>query len=130
MASVRKEIEINAPAAAVWDAIRDVGTAHVRLFPGVLADVVLEDDVRTATFANGLVVREPIVSVDDAQMRFAWAAVGGRATHYNASLQVYATGDRSSRVVWIADFLPNEIGGTIDGLMTAGSAVMKAALER
>jgi carbon monoxide dehydrogenase subunit G len=130
VASIRKEIEINAPVAAVWDAVRDVGAAHERLFPGVLSDCRLEGDVRIATFANGLVVREPIVSIHDAQMRFAWAVVGGSATHYNASLQVYATGDRTSRVVWVADFLPNDIAGTIDGLMNAGSAAMKAALER
>jgi hypothetical protein len=45
-----------------------------------------------------------------------------------ASLQVFANGS-GSRVVWIADFLPNDIAGTIDGLMNAGSAAMKAALE-
>ncbi|HTV93323.1 MAG TPA: SRPBCC family protein, partial [Verrucomicrobiae bacterium] len=115
---------------AAWDAIRDVGAAHVRLFPGVLSGVTLEGEVRIVTFANGLVVREPIVSIDDAAKRFAWAAVGGRATHYNASLQVTANAGGGSRIVWIADFLPNEIADSIDGLMQAGSAAMKAALER
>jgi carbon monoxide dehydrogenase subunit G len=129
VASIRKEITLDRSAADVWEAIRDVGAAHTRLFPGVLSEAHLEGDVRVVTFANGLVVREPIVSVDDEQMRFAWAAVGGRATHYNASLQVFADGS-GSRVVWIADFLPNEIAETIDGLMNAGSAAMTAALDR
>ncbi len=129
MASIRKEIILDRSAADVWEVIRDVGAAHTRLFPGVLSESRLEGDVRVATFANGLTVREPIVSIDDEQMRFAWAAVGGRATHYNASLQVFANGS-GSRVVWIGDFLPNELAGTIDGLMTAGSAAMKAALDR
>jgi hypothetical protein len=129
VASIRKEITLDRSAADVWEAIRDVGAAHIRLFPGVLNEAHLEGDVRVATFVNGLIVREPIVSIDDEQMRFAWAAVGGRATHYNASLQVYANGS-GSRVVWIADFLPNEIAETIDGLMNAGSAAMTAALDR
>ncbi len=130
MASICKEFQVDRPPNEVWDAIRDVGAAHVRLFPGILTDVRLEGDVRVVTFANGLVVREPIVSVDDEQMRFAWAAVGGRATHYNASLQVFANGDGGSRIVWIVDVLPNEIAGTIGGLMNGGSAAMKATLER
>jgi len=128
VASIRKEIDVDASPAVVWAAIRDVGAAHIRLFPGILSDVKLEADVRIATFANGLIVREPIVSIDDAAKRFAWAAVGGRATHYGASLQVFPRGT-GSRVVWIADFLPNEIAESIEGLMNAGSAAMKAALE-
>ncbi|MGC2129205.1 MAG: SRPBCC family protein [Candidatus Aquilonibacter sp.] len=130
MASIRKEIDVDVVPAKAWDAIRDVGAAHTRLFPGALSDCRLEGDVRVVTFSNGMVVREPIVSVDDGQMRFAWTAVGGRATHYNASLQVFANGDGGSRVVWIVDVLPNEIAGAIEGIMTGGSAAMKATLER
>ncbi len=130
MASICKEIDVDVTPAAAWDAIRDVGAAHVRLFPGVLSDCRLEHGVRSATFANGFVVREPIVSVDDATMRFTWAATGGRATHYNASLQVFANTGGGSRIVWIAEFLPNDLAESIAGLMNAGSAAMKAALER
>jgi carbon monoxide dehydrogenase subunit G len=130
LASIRKQIEVDVAPAKAWDAIRDVGAAHTRLFPGALSDCRLEGDVRVVTFANGLVVREPIVSVDDEQMRFAWTAVGGRATHYNASLQVFANADGSSRVVWLVDVLPNEIAGTVEGLMIGGTAAMKATLER
>jgi carbon monoxide dehydrogenase subunit G len=130
VASIRKEIEVDVAPAKAWDAIRDVGTAHTRLFPGALIDCYLEGDVRVVTFANGTVVREPIVSVDDQEMRFAWTAVGGRAMHYNASLQVFANGNGGSRIVWIVDVLPNEIAGAIEGIMNGGSAAMKATLER
>jgi hypothetical protein len=34
MASVRKEILVDAGADAVWDAIRDFGAAHERVVPG------------------------------------------------------------------------------------------------
>lgn len=130
MASIRKEIDVDVAPAKVWDAVRDVGAAHTRLFPGALSDCRLEGDVRIVTFANGMVVREPIVSVDDQEMRFAWTAVGGRATHYNASLQVFANAGGGSRVVWIVDVLPNEIAGAIEGIMNGGGAAMKATLER
>ena len=130
MASIRKEIDVDVAPAKAWDAIRDVGAAHTRLFPGALSDCRLEDDVRVVTFANGTVVREPIVSIDDQEMRFVWTAVGGRAMHYNASLQVFANADGGSRIVWTVDVLPNEIAGAIEGIMTGGSATMKATLER
>jgi len=130
VASIRKEIEVDVAPAKAWDAIRDVGAAHTRLFPGALTDCRLEDGVRTVTFGNGLIVREPIVSVDDEQMRFAWAAVGGRATHYNASLQVFANAGGTSRVVWIVDVLPNEIAAAVEENMNGGLAVMKKTLER
>ncbi|TMG96892.1 MAG: SRPBCC family protein, partial [Betaproteobacteria bacterium] len=38
MASIHKEIVIDAPARDVWDAVRDVGAVHRRLVPGVLTD--------------------------------------------------------------------------------------------
>ena len=129
MASILKHIEIDAPPARVWDAIRDVGAAHRRLFPGVLTDVRMDGDARIVTFANGLEVREAIVDIDDEAMRFAYAASGGRTTHHNASFQVFGNGSGGSRVVWIVDLLPNDLTGSIDALMNAGAAAMKAALE-
>jgi hypothetical protein len=55
--------------------------------------------------------------------------VGGRLTHHNASLQVFADGEGRSRVVWIADLLPNELAGAIAGMIEQGMAVMKKTLE-
>ena len=43
--------------------------------------------------------------------RLGWSVVGGRLTHHNASLQVFADGEGRSRVVWIADLLPNDLAG-------------------
>ena len=130
MASIRKEIVVTAPVEDVWAAIRDVGAPHKRLAPGFLVDTRLEGDARVVTFANGLVVRERIVDVDDAARRLCWAVVGSpRLTHHNASLQVFAEGGGRSRVVWIADLLPDEIAGDIRGLIEQGMTVMKKTLE-
>ena len=131
MASIRKEFVVGAPVEDVWAAIRDVGAPHKRLAPGFLVDTRLEGDARVVTFANGLVVRERIVDVDDAARRLCWAVVGSpRLTHHNASLQVFAEGGDRSRVVWIADLLPDEIAGDIRGLIEQAMAVMKQTLER
>jgi hypothetical protein len=129
MASITQEVLVNARPEDVWAVVRDVGAAHVRLFPGILTDCYMDGDARVVTFANGMVARELIVDVDDLQRRFVYASVGGRASHHNASLQVFADGENGSRVVWITDLLPNEIAPSIRDLVERGSTIMKQTLE-
>ncbi len=129
MASIHKEILIKACPDDVWAAIRDVGAVHERLTPGVLVAARLDGDARVVTFANGAVVRELIVDIDEKARRFAYAAVGGRTTHHNASMQVFAEGEDHSRLVWITDLLPNEVAAVISELVEQGASVMKQTLE-
>lgn len=128
MASIREEIVTTARAYKVWDAVRDVGALHTRLVPGFVVDTRLEDGVRVVTFGNGMTVREPIVDVDDRLRRLVWSAIGGAITHYNASVQVFEEG-KGSRVVWIADLLPNEAAGRIAAMIKQGIEVMKRTLD-
>jgi carbon monoxide dehydrogenase subunit G len=128
MASIRQEIAVAADPAAVWDAIRDVGAVNTRLAPGFVVDTRLEGDSRVVSFGNGLVARERIVTVDEPARRLVWSVVEGRPTHYNASLQVFAEG-KGSRLVWIADLLPNELEAPIAAMIAQGMAAMKQKLE-
>jgi hypothetical protein len=59
-----------------------------------------------------------------------WSAEGQLTKHYNASVQAVARDDGTTRVVWIADFLPDSAAGAIGGAMDAGMAVMKPTLDR
>jgi carbon monoxide dehydrogenase subunit G len=127
MASVRKEIVTTAQPHAVWDAIRDIGALHTRLVPGFVVDTRLEPGARIVTFANGMVIKEPIVTIDDEARRLVWTAEGGALTHYNASVQVFADG-AGSRVVWIADFLPDQAANMVGPMVEQGMAAMKKAL--
>jgi len=128
MASIREEIFTTARADEVWDAIRDVGALHTRLVPGFVVDTRLEGSVRVVTFGNGMTVREPIVDLDDRARRLVWSATGGVTTHYNASVQVFEEGN-GSRVVWIADLLPNEAAARVRAMMRQGMEVMKRTLD-
>jgi hypothetical protein len=130
MATVGKEILTRARPAGAWDAIRDIGALHTRLVPGFVTDTKLEPGVRIVTFGNGMIVREPIVTIDDAAMRLVWTVEGGRTTHYNGSAQVFAEPDGTARVVWTVDFLPDSVSGVLDGMISAGAAAMKKALDR
>jgi len=129
MASIRKEMVIEASPSHVWSALRDVGALHRRLAPGFVVDCQLEGDTRTVTFANGMVARERIVDIDETDRRLVWTVVEGRFTHHNASAQVFADGG-NSRFVWIADLLPGELAATVDAMMEQGMGAIKKALER
>jgi len=128
MATLHKEIVVAAPVDLVWDAIRDVGALHTRLVPGFVVDTKLDGEVRVVTFGNGMTAREPIVSIDDARRRLAWAVVGGRATHYNAVMQV-AADPAGARVVWTIDLLPGELAPAIGGMQDQGLAKLRETLE-
>jgi len=129
MASVHREIVVARPAAAVWDALADVGALPTRLVRGFVTDCRLEPGARVVTFANGMVARELIVDVDPERRRIAWAAVGGRLSHHNASAQAFAEGDAACRIVWIADFLPDAHAPQIAAMIDQGLAAMKTTLE-
>jgi carbon monoxide dehydrogenase subunit G len=129
MASIRQEIQVAAPAEKIWDAVRDVGEIHRRLVPGFVTDCKLDGDARIVTFGNGVVAREFIVDLDDAARRAVWSASGGRLTHHNASLQVFAEDAGHSRLVWIADLLPHEMKPAIAGMIAEGLKAMKRTLE-
>jgi uncharacterized protein YndB with AHSA1/START domain len=129
MASIHKEVSIDAPAEQVWDAIRDVGAIHKRLAREFVVDTRLEGDSRLVTFADGTVVRERIIDVDDRARRIAYSVVEWRATHHHASIQVIADGGRRSRLVWTTDLLPNDLAAFVDGMMEQGGAAMKRTLE-
>jgi carbon monoxide dehydrogenase subunit G len=129
MASIQREVLIQADPATVWDALSDVGALHRRLAPGFVTDVRLEEGARVVTFGNGLVARELIVDIDDKARRLVWSVVGGRMTHHNASAQVLPDGEGGSRFVWIADLLPHELAPGIAAMMEQGLAVIKRTLE-
>ena len=128
MATVRRELSTRATLEAVWDAIRDVGGLHTRLVPGFVTKTVMDGDVRVVTFASGLTVREPIVTIDARERRLVWSSEGGITTHYNASVQAIAEGEHT-RVVWVADFLPDAAAPRIATAMDAGITAMQTALD-
>lgn len=129
MASIRKEISTGASVDSVWPALRDIGALHTRLVPGFVVDTRLEPGARIVTFGNGMVVREVIVDIDDQAKRVVWSATGESLTHHNASAQVFAGEYGETRVVWIADLLPNEAASLIDAMMEQGMRAMKTTLD-
>lgn len=129
MATIRKEITTTAKPDQVWAAIQDIGALHTRLVPGFVVDTKLEPGARIVTFANGITVRERIVTIDDQAKRLVWSVVSERFTHHNGSLQVFVNADGETNVVWIADLLPDEAAGMSSQIMDQGMSAMKTALD-
>ena len=129
MASIHKEIIIDARPDDVWAALRDWGAVHRRLVPGFVTDTTLDGRDRIVTFFTGAVVREVLVDLDDKARRLAWTVVDGPYTHHNAFAQVFPAGDGRTRFVWIADLLPDEAAVRVGELMERGINTVKQTLE-
>jgi hypothetical protein len=130
MATIRKEFRTAAPAAKVWDKLRDFGAVH-ELARGFVTDTKLEEGgaVRLVTFVNGVQVREWLVTRDDGARRLVYAIRDNpRYSHYSASAQVFEDG-AGSRFVWTVDFLPDELAGMQSAAMEAGAQAMAATLS-
>ena len=130
MASIHKDISVNAPVNEVWDAVRDFGAVHTRLAPGFVLDTKLEEGSRIVTFANGTVARELFVDCDEERRRLVYAVVSERLKQHSASIQIVADGDARCRMIWIADVLPNEIAPYISSQMDLGAAARQKALGK
>jgi hypothetical protein len=130
MATIHKEFFVNASPEFVWDAIKAVGEVHTRLARGFVTRCEIKDGARTVTFANGFVVQEKIIAIDDALQRMAYTAVGGRALHHNASFQVFAAPNNQCRILWVTDLLPDEMHAPIAQMVELGSSAIKQTLEK
>ena len=130
MASIHKDIIIDASPNDVWDAVRDFGAVHTRLAPGFVVDARLDGNARIVTFSNGNVAREQLVDCDEARRRLVYAIANERVSHYSASVQVLADGEMRSRLIWIVDVLPNEIAPYIDAQMDLGALAVQKSLRR
>ena len=129
MASIYKTFLVNAAPEFVWDAIRDVGAVHTRLARAFVTETRLEGSIRTVTFANGLVAREQIVTVDDENRRVVYGIVGGRPTHHNASFQVFPGPDGKTTLLWVTDLLPDDVREPIGQMVESGITAIQQTLE-
>ena len=131
MASVRKEIVIEADPAAVWDALRDWGALHRRLVPGFAVDTRLDGGDRIVTFFNGAVAREVLVTCDEDARRLVWTITESPLgyEHHNGAAQVLDGPDGGARFVWIADVLPDSVEPTVRAMMERGTEVIRHTME-
>ena len=130
MATLIKDITLDAPAEAVWDAVADVGAVHTRFAPGFVTHVELVPGARLVTFDTGQVFREDIIGLDHAHRRLAYSVKSEAMSHHNASFQVFEAGPGRSRLVWTVDLLPDTVAPYMESRLEAGLAAAKDVLGR
>jgi hypothetical protein len=129
VASVIREIIIEADPEKVWEAVGDFAKGPLLVSPGVLVDCRLEEpDVRVLTFSDGTVARERLIARDEQARRIVWGWIGDEVAHDNTSMQVFAEGEAQSRLVWIHDTLPDELTGWLGTAMDQLGPVIQQAL--
>jgi hypothetical protein len=130
MACIQREVTVEIDPMRAWATLRRVHAA-AELFAPVLTDSSVEGDIRTVTFANGMVARERIVDVDDDRRRVVYSAldVPGISYHH-ASMQILDAGKGRSRFVWTTDVLPAGAVAAVEPLVEQGTQALKANLER
>jgi len=132
MASIRKVIELGASPDAVWDALADFQAVHERVAQGFVTSSRPVGEDRVVTFAPGGEAQERLVTADAAGRRLVYTVVrsGLGATHHQASAEVLepTDGTGGSRLVWITDVLPDDLGPVIAGLMDEGAVAIARTL--
>lgn len=131
MATIRQDIILACPPASVWDAVRDLEAVHERLVPGYAAAARVEGDTRILTMANGAVVRELILGVDDELRRLAYSVIETPMPikSHHATFEVFSDGDDGALLVWTTDALPDSLESEIRARTARGAAVIKQTLE-
>ncbi|HEY4940131.1 MAG TPA: SRPBCC family protein [Rhizomicrobium sp.] len=130
MASIRKELHLNAPAARVWEALADFHNVHTRIAPGFVTDSKPHGEgARIVTFANGSVAKEILVSADAALRRLVYTIPSERMTHHSASAEIVAAGE-GCRFIWTTDVQPDAVAPYIDAQMSEGAKAIRRTLER
>lgn len=129
MASIHYEVELSIDAEQAWRRVRVAGDAP-KLFAPILTSGEIAGDHRTVRFANGNVVRERILSIDDDRRRLAYTVTDGAGLEFHhASMQIVDAGRGRSRFVWTTDLLPPEARDAVAQLMDAGGRALKTNLE-
>jgi Polyketide cyclase / dehydrase and lipid transport len=130
MALLRTEISIAAGPADVWDVIGDFAAGPQRMAPGIVVGCRADADLRVVTFADGVVVHERLVALDDDERRIVYSVVGGSVhpDRDTAEMRVVPE-DGGCRLVWTHDLRPDELAPGFQAAMDRGAAVIKRTME-
>ena len=144
-----KTVSIDAPAAKVWDAVKDFNALN-SWHPAVATDEIVEGKnnvagaVRLLTLKGGGTIKEKLLSYDSAGRSFKYAIVDGviPVSSYQSTFIVKSSGDNQSSVTWSGHFKRKNVGDnpadnendkaakdTINGVYQSGLDNLKKMLE-
>jgi hypothetical protein len=134
VASVIREIVVDASPEEVWAVVGDFADGPRRMSGGLVDSRLDEPDVRALTFPDGSTARERFISRDERARRIVYGWVADDVAHDNTSMQVFAEGYGRSRLVWIHDTLPDKhadwLAPTMDQFAPVIQRVLGAPADR
>lgn len=128
MSSLVRTIPVRIPTEEAWQRLADVGAVN-RLLT-FLGDVTVDGDTRTCALGDLGVLRETILSVDEANQRVAYTIVEAPLpfTHHSAAFHLHPDGAGGTVLSWTTDFLPEELRPQVEGLVDQGVRSLTEAL--
>ncbi len=122
MGRAEVEIDIDRPAAAVWDVVRDFG-GLARWMPGIDSCTV-DGDTRTLAVL-GTEIIERHLGTDDERRETRYSIVGGGVpvTHHQATITVAERGSDACHVTWAFEVEPETL---VPVLTQSYTAALKA----
>jgi hypothetical protein len=131
MASIRREIRIDAPVDDVWPLVGEPGRIH-HWFPGIV-DCTVEDTedgvVRTVTLGTGITLEEHVVTNDPIARRFQYRIVGGVFREHLGTVDVIGLDDTTCLAVYSTDALPDVMALVIGGATGVALENIKSLAE-
>lgn len=116
MATLRREIRINASADDVWQVVGRPELLHL-WFPGIV-DCTVTGNTRVITTASGIPMPEEIITNDALQHRFQYRITAPLFSNHLATVDVIDLGDGTSLVVYSTDAEPAVMALVIGGATT------------
>ena len=113
MASIHLETTLAVSPDELWASVRDV--ENLSGFLNIIDASSLDGDQRSCTMADGAVLAETIIAVDDEHQRVAYTITDSPfpIEVHAASMQVFDAGNGKSTFRWITDLKPDALA---DGL--------------
>jgi hypothetical protein len=127
MASILKEIAVNASAAAAWSKVADAG--GVDKLVSMISACRLEGDKRYCTMVDGSEIVEQVIAVDHANRRLSYTITEGPLPFefHCGSMQVHEAGS-GARLVWTFDFKPDALADFVRPILDQASESITVSL--
>ncbi|MEN0137857.1 MAG: SRPBCC family protein [Rhodococcus sp. (in: high G+C Gram-positive bacteria)] len=129
MSSIRSHAILDHDAASVWAVVRDVGSV-ADWFPS-MAQSEPSSSGRRVTLADGSMLIEDTVTLDDDLRRLQYRVTGGDLTvdSHLGTIDVIDLGDGRSVLVYGSDVEPAEIAEAFDGAIGEAVSGLDAYLD-
>jgi hypothetical protein len=127
LGTVRYQINVNRPAAEVWDLV-GAPERMSEWFPDFVSSTV-EGNIRTVRTANGIPIPEEILVCDSILRRFQYRLDLPIVTHHRGTIDVLDLGDATTLIVYATEADPRIMALVIGAATARALREIKRQLE-